>query len=157
MIINLRAFLKPTESYDKVAKAITNIFPDAELTLEDQKYVLGTAKNINVFKKLLRTEEILDTGRMVLERGASDKLSKFYINKQAAFSNTLNFDKDVHGGIRISIVIDEQDEEEFKNSKNYKYYEDYEGDVSPALLHLIKGIAPKTKHGYIINEYELDE
>ncbi|MCS3901130.1 RNA-binding domain-containing protein [Methanococcus voltae] len=154
MIINLRAFLKPTESYEKVAKAITNIFPDAELTLKDGKYVLGTAKNINVFKKLLRTQEILDTGRMVLERGVSDNLTKFYINKQAAFSKMLNFDKDVHGGIKVSILIDENDEENFEKYAKLTGVED-EKDINPVLYHIIKDIAPKTKNGYIINEDEL--
>lgn len=129
MIIKIKTKVKPTEDENKVLKAVTNIFNDAEMEISENIYT-GVSKNISRFKELLRSQAILDAARNVLERNIVGNATKFHINKQAAYSGILNFDKDVHGGIKLEFICEEDEE----------------------ILELIKDIAPRTRDGIIINE-----
>jgi len=133
MIIKLKSKIKPTEDEKKVIKAVKNIFKDAKVVVEDN-WLIGEAEDISRFKELLRSQAILDTARMVLEKGIVGNSTKFNINKQAAFAGLVNFDKDIHGGIFVKLIAEE----------------------SENLMKLIKDIAPKTKNGKIIDEDEED-
>jgi len=130
MIIKIKTKVKPTEDENKVLKAVTNIFNDAEMELSENIYS-GASKDISRFKELLRSQAILDAARNVLERNIIGNATKFHINKQAAYSGILNFDKDVHGGIHLEFVSENED-----------------------IMKLIKDIAPRTRNGVIINEDE---
>ncbi|MBW9221925.1 hypothetical protein KKP97_02590 [Methanothermococcus sp. SCGC AD-155-C09] len=132
MIIKIKSKIKPTEDEKKVIKAIKNIFRDADISIFENNTLIGESKDIDRFKELLRSQAILDTGRMVLERGILGNSTKFIINKQAAYSGLLNFDRDIHGGIFVKIICEENEN----------------------ILSLIKEIAPKTKDGKIISEEE---
>jgi predicted RNA binding protein with dsRBD fold (UPF0201 family) len=134
MIIKLKSKIKPTEDKEKVIKAVKNIFKDAKVVVEDNQ-LIGEAKDISRFKELLRSQAILDTARMVLEKGIVGSSTKFNINKQAAFAGLVNFDKDIHGGIFVKLIAEEDED----------------------LMKLIKDIAPKTKNGKIIDEDEEEE
>ena len=134
MIIKLKSKIKPTEDEKKVIKAVKNIFKDAKVVVEDNQ-LIGEAEDIGRFKELLRSQAILDTARMVLEKGIVGNSTKFNINKQAAFAGLVNFDKDIHGGIFVKLIAEEDED----------------------LMKLIKDIAPKTKNGKIIDEDEEEE
>ncbi|WP_421078506.1 RNA-binding domain-containing protein [Methanothermococcus sp. Ax23] len=134
MIIKLKSRIKPTEDEEKVIKAVKNIFKDAKVVVEDNQ-LIGEAEDISRFKELLRSQAILDTARMVLEKGIVGNSTKFNINKQAAFAGLVNFDKDIHGGIFVKLIAEEDED----------------------LMKLIKDIAPKTKNGKIIDEDEEEE
>ena len=131
MIIKLKSKIKPTEDEKKVIKAVKNIFKDAKVVVEDNQ-LIGEAEDIGRFKELLRSQAILDTARMVLEKGIVGNSTKFTINKQAAFAGLVNFDKDIHGGIFVKLIAEEDED----------------------LMKLIKDIAPRTKNGRIIDEDE---
>jgi len=131
MIIKLKSKIKPTEDEKKVIKAVKNIFKDARVVVEDNQ-LIGEAEDIGRFKELLRSQAILDTARMVLEKGIVGNSTKFNINKQAAFAGLVNFDKDIHGGIFVKLIAEEDED----------------------LMKLIKDIAPRTKNGRIIDEDE---
>jgi len=131
MIIKLKSKIKPTEDEKKVIKAVKNIFKDARVVVEDNQ-LIGEAEDIDRFKELLRSQAILDTARMVLEKGIVGNYTKFNINKQAAFAGLVNFDKDIHGGIFVKLIAEEDED----------------------LMKLIKDIAPRTKNGRIIDEDE---
>ena len=131
MIIKLKSKIKPTEDEKKVIKAVKNIFKDARVVVEDNQ-LIGEAEDIDRFKELLRSQAILDTARMVLEKGIVGNSTKFNINKQAAFAGLVNFDKDIHGGIFVKLIAEEDED----------------------LMKLIKDIAPRTKDGKIIDEDE---
>ncbi len=133
MIIKLKSKIKPTEDEEKVIKAVKNIFKDAKVVVEDNN-LIGEAEDISRFKELLRSQAILDTARMVLEKGIVGNSTKFNLNKQASFAGLVNFDKDIHGGIFVKLIAEEDEE----------------------LMKLIKDIAPRTKNGKIINEDEED-
>ena len=131
MIIKLKSKIKPTEDEKKVIKAVKNIFKDAKVVVEDNQ-LIGEAEDIDRFKELLRSQAILDTARMVLEKGIVGNSTKFNINKQAAFAGLVNFDKDIHGGIFVKLIAEEDED----------------------LMKLIKDIASRTKNGRIIDEDE---
>ncbi|ABO34832.1 Protein of unknown function DUF54 [Methanococcus maripaludis C5] len=131
MIIKIKTNVKPTEDENKVLKAVTNIFVDAEMEVSENIYT-GVSKDISRFKELLRSQAILDAARNVLERNIVGNATKFHINKQAAYSGILNFDKDVHGGIKLEFICEENED----------------------IFGLIKDIAPRTRNGVIINEDE---
>jgi predicted RNA binding protein with dsRBD fold (UPF0201 family) len=131
MIIKLKSRIKPTEDEIKVINAVKNIFKDAKVVVEDN-LLIGEAEDIGRFKELLRSQAILDTARMVLEKGIVGNSTKFTINKQAAFAGLVNFDKDIHGGIFVKLIAEEDED----------------------LMKLIKDIAPRTKNGRIIDEDE---
>ncbi|WP_456371506.1 RNA-binding domain-containing protein [Methanocaldococcus sp.] len=138
MDVIIKAKVKPTEDKYKVKKAILNIFPKAKLNFvkgEDEfgKWE-GVTKNVEKFKEILRRQAILDTARMVLEKGIMESSTKFYLNKQAAYVGAVNFDIDTHGGIFVKIVADKNED----------------------IIKIIKDIAPRTKGGVIINEDELE-
>ncbi|ACV24371.1 RNA-binding domain-containing protein [Methanocaldococcus fervens] len=139
MEVVIRARVKPTEDKYKVKKAILNIFPRAKLNFieEDNEFRKweGKTRNVDRLKELLRSQAILDAARMVLEKGMSEKATKFYLNKQAAYVGAVNFDIDTHGGIFVKILADENED----------------------IMKIIKDIAPRTKGGVIINEDELEE
>ncbi len=138
MEVIIKAKVKPTEDKYKVKKAILNIFPKAKLNFvkgEDEfgKWE-GVTKNVDKLKEILRRQAILDTARMVLEKGIIESSTKFYLNKQAAYVGAVNFDIDTHGGIFVKIVADKNED----------------------IMKIIKDIAPRTKGGVIINEDELE-
>ncbi len=133
MIIKLKSKIKPTEDEEKVIKAVKNIFKDAKVVVDDNQ-LIGEAKDISRFKELLRSQAILDTARMVLEKGIVGNSTKFNLNKQAAFAGLVNFDKDIHGGIFVKLIVEEDED----------------------LMKLIKDIAPRTKNGKIVDEDEED-
>ena len=131
MIVKLKSRIKPTEDEKKVINAVKNIFKDAKVVVEDNQ-LIGEAEDIGRFKELLRSQAILDTARMVLEKGIVGNSTKFNINKQAAFAGLVNFDKDIHGGIFVKLIAEEDED----------------------LMKLIKDIAPRTKNGRVIDEDE---
>ncbi|ABR54302.1 Protein of unknown function DUF54 [Methanococcus vannielii SB] len=133
MIIKINAKVKPTEDSEKVLNAIKNIFMDIK-TEFDENIIFCESKNVSRFKELLRSQAILDAARNVLERNIIGNRTKFYINKQAAYSGLLNFDKDIHGGIKLEFIAEEGED----------------------ILKLLKDIAPRTRHGVIIDEDEED-
>ncbi|ACX72744.1 Protein of unknown function DUF54 [Methanocaldococcus vulcanius M7] len=131
MKVVIKSKVKPTEDKNKVKKAILNIFPTSKLKFEEDRWE-GYSTDIDNFKKLLRSQAILDAARNVLENGMSEMSTKFYLNKQAAYVGAVNFDIDTHGGIFVKIIADS--------------CEDIEK--------IIKEIAPRTKGGVIIEEEE---
>ncbi len=131
MIIKLKSNIKPTEDEEKITNAIKNIFIDAKLVVEGDN-LIGEASNIDRFKELIRSQAILDTARMVLENGIIGNSTKFIINKQAAFAGLVNFDKDIHGGVWVKLIVKENE------------------DIND----VIKNIAPRTKNGKVIEELD---
>ncbi len=136
MKVFVRAKVKPTEDKNKVKKAILNILPKIKLEYfkEDDYYGYfeGLGNNVEKFKELIRKQAILDTARLILEEGKDENSTKFYLNKQAAFVRNVNFDIDTHGGIFVKISADENED----------------------IDEIIKDIAPRTKHGKIVEGLE---
>ena len=80
----------PTEDPQKVRAAVLNIFPHAEIEVSDDS-ISFTTPDLDRFKELLKDQQIRDTAMMVIERGLGDDSSRFFLNKQAAFVERINF------------------------------------------------------------------
>ncbi|HIP34709.1 MAG TPA: hypothetical protein EYG87_01500 [Methanothermococcus okinawensis] len=134
MIIKIRTRIKPTEDREKVIKAVRNIFRDAEIFIDENNILTAEAKSLEILKKLIRRQGILDAVRMVLEKGISENSTRFVLNKQAAYCGVANFDRDVHGGIEVKVIAEEGEN----------------------IMTIVKDIAPRTKDGKIVEEDVLE-
>lgn len=95
MKVRVRAEVRPTESSEKVARAIRNLF-DLELNEEKVGYnqqIIGEGdeKSLVKFRRLLFEQRILDAARQFMLRGLSRNGFTFYLNKQAAFMGKVSF------------------------------------------------------------------
>ncbi len=93
--VEITTDIHPTEDEDKVIEAIRNIFPDAEIRIEDGK-LIATARDLSRLRDLLRKQRILDTARSELIRNRRGNEITVYLNKQTATVSRINFtDEDV--------------------------------------------------------------
>jgi hypothetical protein len=92
--LTVRAHLNPTESQEKLEKAITNLF--GEVTLERTKihgvtYLEGKASGIESMGQLrqrIASDRIRDAARAMLSRwAAKNEKVTFHLNRQAAYVN----------------------------------------------------------------------
>ncbi|RUM48109.1 MAG: hypothetical protein DSY37_00565 [Hyperthermus sp.] len=94
----VEAEVRPTESVDKVKKAILNVFTPDSLEVVDAgggyRRVIARASTLMSLVKLhdlLRRERILDAARSHLLRGVYAGTLVFKVNKQAAFMGRVSF------------------------------------------------------------------
>ena len=100
-----RTPINPTEDPRKVLRSILNIFPDCDYEIQDENIVFST-DDLHHFIEKLKDQKIRDTAVMVLERGLNGDTSSFFLNKQAAFMEKINFtDGDsILGDLKITVV-----------------------------------------------------
>ncbi len=131
--IEIRTKVHPTESEEKVVKAIKNIFPDAEIEIREDGEVYGRAYSLERFRELLRRQRILDTARSeILKRRDGNEIT-LYLNKQTATVSRINFcDEDaILSPIKVTFRL---------NNVPFSRFLDY--------------TAPKTKDGRPVKEIE---
>ena len=104
--------VRDTELGDRVADAVTNLFPNADVTVEAGQ-VVGETHSMERFSERLHEQEILDSARREFFRRADDEHFSFALKKQAAFKGVVNFsvgnpdelgDIDVHVRVRSPSV-----------------------------------------------------
>ena len=90
--VRLRTPLKPTEDPARVAAAITNLFPDAQVELADGE-ALALAHDLGRLRELVRSERIPDTARGAMLGGLSIDGARavFRLGKQAAAAGRAHF------------------------------------------------------------------
>jgi predicted RNA binding protein with dsRBD fold (UPF0201 family) len=88
--VQVTAPVMPTEVTDRVRDAVTNLFPEAELT-EGHGELVGEAHGMEQFSELLHEEEILDTARGQFLADRRGDTFSFDLKKQAAFQGVVNF------------------------------------------------------------------
>jgi len=83
--------INPSEDQIKVEQAISNIFPDIEIQINDDS-LEATSQNLetlsNIFE-VIHSRKIQRVYRRFLNNNLSNGSTWFYLNKQAAFSNTI--------------------------------------------------------------------
>jgi predicted RNA binding protein with dsRBD fold (UPF0201 family) len=114
--VQIEAEINPTESGEKVKKAIQNIFGNVETKVQSiYKGGLLTAETrgleaLTGFHNLLRRERIRSAARAIFYRGLSGETITFYLNKQVAFAGHLSFSKEVGesplGPIKVKIMCE---------------------------------------------------
>ncbi len=104
-----------TEVTDRVADAITAVFPAAEPDLEHGE-LRASVHDFEHFSECLHRQEILDTARGVFfDERRGDSFS-FQLKKQAAFEDVVNFvadDPGELGAITVRVHVEEPSVEEF--------------------------------------------
>jgi predicted RNA binding protein with dsRBD fold (UPF0201 family) len=98
----------PSEDPEKVMRAVNNIFPDMELSTEDDA-IRGDTANLEHFASQIRRQQILDSARSILMKGRrGDERTVFNMNKQAAFAGKISFteERTILGTINVTITAD---------------------------------------------------
>ncbi len=99
----------PTESEEKVKRALKNIF-DIELKMEND-YIIGESEkieNLDILKEKLKNQAIRDSARSIFLKNLVEKKLKFNLNKQAAFVGVVNFLEESKLGV-IEVEIESDD------------------------------------------------
>ena len=113
--VRISAPVKDTEVPDRVADAVTNVFPNAEVERRSDELV-ATTHSLERFSELLHRQEILDTARGELFRRRSGQYFSFTLKKQAAFQGVVNFgvgNPNELGEIDVEVRVKEPDVETF--------------------------------------------
>ena len=83
--------INPSEDPEKVKLAVSNIFPDLTLDITDTD-ITGKSNNIQILSqisKAIHENNIKKTYQRILKNNSNNGSSWFYLNKQAAFVNTV--------------------------------------------------------------------
>ena len=131
--LSLSVAVRPTESPEKVAGALENLFPGIVIAAREGRIEgHGGAESLETFHRLLREQRILDTARSVMLQGRLGDAVQFRLNKQAATVSRINFppEEETLGSIHVEIR-------------------------GPAAL--IDWLAPRTSEGRPIEEIELED
>ncbi|WP_227374787.1 RNA-binding domain-containing protein [Haladaptatus halobius] len=113
--IQITAPVQDTEIEARVADAIENIFPGAEVESSHGE-LLAKAHSVEHFSELLHRQEILDTARGEFFSGREGDTLSFSLKKQAAFQGVINFavgNPDELGNLRVRIRVNDPPVEEF--------------------------------------------
>jgi len=105
--VRVVAPVRDTEVTDRVADAVRNLFPNAELSEEPGRLV-AEAHSMDAFSERLHEQEILDTARREFFRRADDEGFAFALKKQAAFKGVINFavgNPDELGDIEVQVTV----------------------------------------------------
>ena len=105
--IILYADIKPTENPEKIKQAIQNLFPDAQIDIQDTKLV-AHSNTLERFRELLKRQKIRDSARSLLLKECKEHILVFKLNKQFAYTNKINFAVVDHplGEITVQITSD---------------------------------------------------
>ncbi len=117
MTIHIEADINPTESEEKVRKAIWNLFGDLQVELKrTQKEAALTAdadgqEKLSILRNTLRRDHIRDASRKALHHGLRGDTFTFYLNKQVAFAGHISFSEaeaeSPLGPIKVLVQTDE--------------------------------------------------
>ena len=90
--IDVYCTINPSEDQTKVKQAISNILPDIEIQINDDS-LKATSQNLetlsNIFE-VIHSHKIQRVYRRFLNNNLRNDSTWFYLNKQAAFSNTVS-------------------------------------------------------------------
>ena len=95
--VHVEVDLNPTESEEKVKKALCNIFGELPIeTKPAQKGSILKAKvkrqeSLSTLRNVLRRDHIRDAARKALYHGLRGNELVFYLNKQVAFAGHISF------------------------------------------------------------------
>ena len=83
--------INPSEDPEKVKLAVNNIFPEMELEVSDTQ-IVGITNNFSVLSpisKSIHEKNIKNTYQRILKNNNDGDSTWFYLNKQAAFVNSV--------------------------------------------------------------------
>ena len=83
--------INPSEDPSKIKTAVFNVFPDLKVSVNDQQ-LIGKSNNINSLSKIsesIKSKKTAKTYERILKKNISTNSTWFYLNKQAAFVDTI--------------------------------------------------------------------
>ncbi|MFC5971821.1 RNA-binding domain-containing protein [Halomarina salina] len=113
--VEIRAPVQPTEVTDRVADAVRELFPNADLR-EEPGELVGEAHSLDHFSERLREQAILDTARNTFHDTLEGDTFTFRLKKQAAFVGTVNFavgSEGELGDIFVQVTVRDPDPETY--------------------------------------------
>jgi|TARA_B100001013_G_scaffold206786_1_gene125524 hypothetical protein len=101
--------INPSEEKVKIETAILNIFSDLEISINEHR-LIGKSKNTNTLSKIFKSIHKKNTKNVyqrILQRNNDGNSTWFYLNKQAAFVDTVavcsESDESPLGPIKVTI------------------------------------------------------
>jgi predicted RNA binding protein with dsRBD fold (UPF0201 family) len=113
--VQITAPVNDTEVTDRVADAIHNLFPEAEIESHPGE-LLATCHSLDHLSERLHEQAILDTARGQFFAGQDGDTFSFELKKQAAFRGAVNFavgEGSELGEIHVRVRVKEPDVESF--------------------------------------------
>ncbi|ELY97896.1 RNA-binding domain-containing protein [Natrialba asiatica] len=113
--VEITAPIHDTEVTSRVADAVANIFPTADLE-ESFGEVRGETHSMEHLSELLHRQEILDTARGEFFSTREGETFSFALKKQAAFEDRITFsvgEPDELGEISVRVRVEEPTVEEY--------------------------------------------
>jgi len=113
--VQITAPVHDTEVTDRVADAISNLFPEAEIESNPGE-LLATSHSMDHFSERLHEQAILDTARGAFFSGQDGNTFGFDIKKQAAFHGVVNFavgGESELGDLHVRVRVNDPDVESF--------------------------------------------
>ena len=113
--VQVTAPVNDTEVTDRVADAVRNLFPEAEIESYPGELV-ATCHSMEAFSERLHEQAILDTARGAFFSGQEGDTFSFRLKKQAAFRGVVNFavgDDSELGDVHVRVRVDEPDVESY--------------------------------------------
>lgn len=109
--VQIEAAVNPTENPAKVVQAVRQMFPDADVEVEDDR-VHAKSDSLDTLLRKAREERVRDAARGTLWRGRKDEhTTVFQVNKQAAYVGRVNFNEVAHplGDLEVTVETDDLD------------------------------------------------
>lgn len=108
--ISVQCPINPSEDADKVQKAVKNIFETTTIKIQNDS--LGTSsddiEDLSHIYNVIQSRHNQRTYRKQLKRNQSDNSTWFYLNKQAAFVNTIalceDYEESPLGPIKVTLT-----------------------------------------------------
>ena len=90
--IDVYCTINPSEDQTKVEQAISNILPDIKIQINDDslKAISQNLKTLSNIFEVIHSHKIQRVYRRFLSNNLRNDSTWFYLNKQAAFSNTVS-------------------------------------------------------------------
>ncbi|WP_435067831.1 RNA-binding domain-containing protein [Haloplanus sp. C73] len=111
--VRVVAPVRDTEVTDRVADAVRNLFPNADIEQEPGQ-IVGETHSLEAFAERLHEQEILDTARRQFFGSADEDGFAFALKKQAAFEGVINFavgNPDELGDVEVQVTVHDPDVE----------------------------------------------
>ena len=83
--------INPSEDPSKIKTAVLNIFPDLEISISNQQ-LIGKSSGFNSLSNIIAYIHTKNTGSLyqrILKKNSDEGSTWFYLNKQAAFVETV--------------------------------------------------------------------
>ncbi|WP_254766404.1 RNA-binding domain-containing protein [Salinilacihabitans rarus] len=113
--VEITAPVSDTEVTARVADAVANLFPNADIE-ESYGEIRGETHSLDRLSELLHRQEILDTARGEFFSNREGDAFSFALKKQAAFEGRVNFavgEPAELGDIAVRVRVDEPSVEEY--------------------------------------------